>query len=199
MEKPGKSISPVLKLVRWIGGALAACLLIAVFYVTVILIHPQTDLSAQVDMNQPLVSAGPAIALENGDLSALTGAFPVSVLGCAPGSMTLTDGLCCDAGFGNGLARVLTLTYLEGQSQTIRVTSIYPARAIPLLPGDGFHLVGAGPAVAGLSTVRMEGQGMVRLHLQTTDGLYAITAPMQSNEELSALLRPLQLLTTSSQ
>ena len=185
---------------RLLLGTVAASLLIAVFYVAVVLGQPQpNDHAVTVRTDQPLLAASPAQTLTSeGELESLMAHFPVPVLYAqSGGALTLRAGVSQDAAYAGGVARVATLTYgaeLNGQAVEITVQSIYPARALSLIPkGDYTIAAVAGPSVAGLSTVRMENASTIRLHAQSADALYAVTLPKVSSQELGALLRPLQL------
>ena len=185
---------------RLVLGALAAALLIAVFYVAVVLGQPQPDEGAvTVLTDQPLLTASPAQTLASDEeLEGLMARFPVPVLYAQRGgALTLRAGVSQDTAFEGGFARVATLTYsaeLNGQAVEITVQSIYPARALPLIPkGDYTLAAAAGQSVAGLHTVRMENASSIRLHAQSADALYTVTLPRAASQELGALLRPLQL------
>ena len=185
---------------RLLLGTVAAALLIAVFYVAVVLGQPQPNEHAvTVLADQPLLPASPAQFLASeGELESLMAAFPVPVLYAqSGGALTLRAGVSQDAAYEGGFARVATLTYgaeLNGQAVEITVQSIYPARALSLIPKGSYTIAAvAGQSVAGLSTVRMENDSAIRLHAQSADALYAVTLPKVSAQELGTLLRPLQL------
>ena len=185
---------------RLLLGTVAAALLIAVFYVAVVLGQPQPNEQAvTVLADQPLLTASPAQTLASeGELESLMTAFPVPVLYAqSGGALTLRAGVSQDAAYEGGFARVVTLTYgaeLNGQTVEITVQSIYPARALSLIPKGSYTIAAvAGQSVAGLSTVRMENDSAIRLHAQSADALYTVTLPKVSAQELGTLLRPLQL------
>lgn len=192
--------SRIRQALRLLLGTIAAALLIAVFYVAVVLGQPQPNEHAvAVRTDQPLLSASPAQALASeGELESLMAAFPVPVLYAqSGGALTLRAGVSQDAAYEGDFARVVTLTYgaeLNGQAVEITVQSIYPARALSLIPKGSYTIAAvAGQSVAGLSTVRMENDSAIRLHAQSADALYAVTLPKVSAQELGTLLRPLQL------
>ena len=192
--------SRIKQALRLLLGTVAAALLIAVFYVAVVLGQPQPDENAlNVQSDQPLMTASPAQALSSeAELQGLMARFPVPVLYAqGGGALTLRSGTSQDLAYEDGFARIITLVYaaqVNGQDAEITVQSIYPARALPLIPkGDYTIAAVAGPSVAGLATVRMENARAIRLHAQSADGLYVITLPGASSQELGALLRPLQL------
>lgn len=184
------------RILAGIGGTLLTILLLAVFYVTVVLGQPQKDLESSVDLTQPLRAPSPAIELAAGQpLDEVIAAFPVPVLCCAPGgALTMIGGTSYDTAFESGVARITSLRYQNAQGDEVQAVSIYPARALSLLAGDGWRLVGAGPALAGTPSVQMTKGDTVRLHAQSTDGLYAVTTRVQDADVLQELLRPLQLL-----
>lgn len=186
------------QLLRWIGGAVLTVVLTAVFFVTVVLGQPQQDMAGAIDPDQPLTAPSPAINLAPGQSAdELTATFPAQVLSCAPGgTLTLEGGVSYDLAFEEGVARVLTLRYVTAEGMPLEVTTIYPARALALLRDDSWRLTGAGPAMAGLESVRMEKDGQVRLHAQGPAGVYAVTVQAVPEETLKELLRPLQLLGT---
>lgn len=92
------------------------------------------------------------------------------------------------------MGRVLRLIYRDESGNSIQLDSITPARALSLLDSGGYRLSGTmGHNVAGHRTVRMENSSYIRLHMQTEDGLYAITVPRESVGSLASLVRPLML------
>ena len=194
------SSSRIRQALRLLLGTTAAALLIAVFYVAVVLGQPQpNDHAVTVRTDQPLLAASPAQTLTSeGELESLMAAFPVPVLySQSGGALTLRAGVSQDAAYEGGFARVVTLTYgaeLNGQTVEVTVQSIYPARALSLIPKGSYTIAAvAGQSVAGLSTVRMENDSAIRLHAQSADALYAVTLPKVSAQEMGTLLRPLQL------
>lgn len=184
------------KLIRRLFGILLALLMAAIFYVAVILGQPQDDMTNAVDLHQALVSASPALqATNDAAASVLIQGFPVPVLCAAPGAgWTTTNALSYDIAFEDGLARLLSIDFQLTDGSTVQVVSIYPARALSLIPGEGYRLTGAGPALAGNPSVRMEKGGSIRLHAQSTNCLYVVTAAPMDDAALSELVRPLTLV-----
>lgn len=181
-------------LLRTAAALVLALILAAVFYVTVILAQPQDDLNEAVDRHQPLLTASPALHADAGAEATLISAFPGPVLCPAPGSgWTVVDGESCDVPFENGQARKLTLRCRTDSGAEVEVVSIYPARALPLIPRSGYALTGAGPALAGTPSVRMDRDGVTRLHAQGSACLYIVTLAAMDNNVLTELLRPLTL------
>lgn len=115
---------------------------------------------------------------------------------CAPGSSgyTLESGSSYDVKFENGVARVVRLQYVTPEGYVMAVDSIYPARALDVLRYGGYQLTGEGSALAGMRSVRMENGETIRLHTQSSRGLYAVTIPMNGARQAAALVRPLQLI-----
>ena len=185
------------KILRKALTLLAALLLLGAFYLAVVLGQPQEgDSPVQADMNQPLLSASPAVTItEESRLNELTGSFPVPVL-CAVsgGNLTLISGVSCDLAYEGGFARRITLTYQTPGGQQLLVESLYPARALSLMGKGDYHMAGvAGQSLAGMQSVRMENDATIRLHAQSETGLYIVTAPRMDSSDLAALTRSLQL------
>lgn len=190
--------APLLRRVlRAVGSVLLTVLLAAVFYVAVILGEPQEiEQVVRPLQDQPLLQASPAITIEGeGQLSALLNPYPVPVMRLLSGSgLTLVSGMSYDAAFENGFGRIVSLQYQGGAGETITIESIYPARALSLMPKGDYHLTGAaGQSLAGLKSVRMENASTIRLHAQAEDAIYVVTVPKMESSELIALTRSLQL------
>ena len=183
--------------IRVLLTALVALLLITVFYLAVILGQPQEREGAiQVDMNQPLLNASPAVTItEETYLSALNASFPVPMMQAMSGSgLVLLSGVSCDLAYEDGFARKVQLTYQLASGQQMLVESIYPARALDLLGKGDYHMAAtAGMALAGMESVRMENAHTIRLHAQSEQGLYAVTVPVMDASDLSKALKSLQL------
>jgi len=184
----------VKKILARIGAVLIAVLLIVVFYLAVILGHPQKDEAAQPPLqNQPLLAGSPAMQLAPGDDPApLLFSFPVPVLYSQD---AVHQGASYDVPFENGYARMVDLVYqADAAGQTWSVRTIYPARALSLVEKGDFRMASAtAQTVAGQSFVRMENADSLRLHAQSSDAVYVITLPKALAGEHQALLRTLQL------
>lgn len=185
---------------RMLGGLLMTVfglLMIVVFCVAVVLGDPQpTDSEPQSRMDQPLVTASPAVAATTAEaLQAMLHAFPAPVLyPVGGGGLTILSGTSYDAAFENGFGRILTLRCATAAGQEITLTTIYPARALALLPTEGYALsAAAGHAMAGMRTVRMEHAGGIRLHAQGHAALYAVDVPPMEEAGLIDLTRLLRL------
>ena len=193
-----KAKKPVLRRVlRAVGSVLLTVLLAVVFYVAVILGEPQEiEQVVRPLADQPLLQASPAINIEGeGQLPALLNAYPVPVMHLLSGSgLTLVSGTSYDAAFENGFGRIVSLQYIGESGQEITIQSIYPARALSLMPKGNYHLAGvAGQSLAGLKSVRMENGSTIRMHAQAEDAIYVVTVPKMESSELIALTRSLQL------
>lgn len=182
----------VKKILARIGSVLVAILLIVVFYVSVILGHPQQDEEAvQVQMDQPLLAGSTAMQLGAGaDITPLLSSFPAPVL---YSQEDLLQAASYDVPFEGGYARVADLTY-QTEGFTWQVRTIYPARALSLVEKGDWRIVSASvQTVAGQKFVRMENAGAVRLHAQGSEAVYVITLPKEAAEKHQAMLRTLQL------
>ncbi len=193
----GKQTGGLKKMAGRIGGALLALLLAAVFYVAVVMAEPREQDRLRVQQDQPLLAASPAVTIAGDDeLQALLDSFPTQVL-CAPqgAGLTLTGGASYDVAYEGGFARMAEMVYDLGNGQEMKAISIYPARALELL-GKGDYRVSAtgGASIAGILSVRMENATHVRMHMQGENALYAVVLPKAEASELTAYLRPLQLL-----
>lgn len=186
-------------LLRRIGVGVLSALLMIVFYVAVVMGHPQSDAATTVEarQDQPLLSAmsSPILITDEGSMSYLTDAFPAPVMYPLYGSaLTFEQGVCSDVSFENGLGRTVTLTYRIEGGDTMTITSIYPARALELMGKGDYTISGtAGQTLAGLRSVRMENSASIRLHAQGTDALYTVTTPRLEAAVLRQLTASLQL------
>lgn len=187
---------------RMIKGILAALLtvvLLAAFYLAVIMGNPQKEEGdgAAVQMDQPLLTALPApvVIREQGQLSRLRAAFPAPLMTAMNTSvMTLAEGVCQDVPFEGGLGRTVTLTYRTAEGGIITVKSIYPARAVSLIGKEDYTIsAAAGLTLAGLRSVRMDNAHSVRMHAQGPEALYVVTLPALSAQALRTLTSTLQL------
>lgn len=194
------------KALRTILGILAAALMIAVFYVAVVLGQPQKNPDqVVVSQDQPVLTASPAAMLTTEDeLDAMLCAFPVAPLYAVEGSkLTLTGGMSYDAAYEDGFARIIILNYttqLNGRQVDMSVQSIYPARALEFVQKGDYHIARvAGQALAGMQSVRMEDGEHIRLHAQGAEGIYVLTVPLMTADELAAVTRSLQLYTKEAE
>ena len=96
--------------------ALLCLLLMAAFYLAVIIGQPQEDETASTvtpRMDQPLLSAGQDVVTITSadDLPLLLRMFPAPALTPTTSGWPLVVGTCYDVAFENGMGRILTLTY----------------------------------------------------------------------------------------
>ena len=186
------------RVIRVILGALLTVALLAAFYIAVVMGNPQEDEAAAITakMDQPLLTAmsSPVLITQQSQLGALLEAFPAPVMAAMNAVMTFRQGLCEDVPYENGLGRRVTLTYATAEGLTVTVASIYPARALALIPKGDYTLSGtAGLPLAGLRSVRMENADTIRMHAQGTDALYVVTLPRLTAADLRTLTQPLSL------
>lgn len=185
------------KTVKILLAALLTVVLMAVFYLAVILGQPQKDPDAVVvSQDQPLLTPSPAVTLTAAEeLNGLLQAFPVAALYVADTSqLTLTGGTSYDLAYGSGFARVLVLSYTTPSGEKVEVQSIYPARALEFVQRGDYRLsTSAGQSLGGLQSVRMESGTSIRLHVQAAEGIYVLTVPTMTDEKLTDITRALQL------
>lgn len=187
---------------RAVKGALLALLtvlLLAAFYIAVIMGNPQGDASSAITakQDQPLLPAmaSPIRIREESQLGLLLAEFPAPAMAAMHSAvMTFSEGLVQDVPFEGGLGRMLTLTYRTADGASVTVASVYPARALSLIDKADYTISGtAGLPLAGLRSVRMENGSSVRMHAQGADALYIVTLPKLSASELRTLTSTLQL------
>ncbi|MBQ8556539.1 MAG: hypothetical protein IJ438_11800 [Clostridia bacterium] len=187
------------RILRSVLLAVLALLLMAVFYVAIIMGQPQEDgvTGIEARSDQPLLEAMPSALLitDSALMDQLLEAFPAPVMYPLYGSaLTLESGLCADVAFEGGLGRTVTLTYRAEEDITMTVQSIYPARAISLIGKGDYTISGlTGQSLAGLRSVRMENDSTIRLHAQGSDALYVVTVPKVESAVLRQLTASLQL------
>lgn len=185
------------KILKTVLASLLMMVVVAVFYLAVILGQPQADPDAVVvSTDQPVLTASPAATLSSADeLEALLQAFPVPALYAADASaLALNGGNSYDMAYEDGFARILTLSYTTGTGARVEVQSIYPARALDFVPKGDYHIGEvAGQSIAGLESVRMENDQFIRLHVQAAEGIYVLTVPTMTADELAGVTRALQL------
>ena len=186
------------KALRLVGMTFATLLLVALFYLAVVLGQPQEpENPITVAQDQPLLAASPALNIQSErQLTTLTQTFPVPILAFMEGmGPTLQSGSSYDLAFENGFARLGELHYTTDNGMAFTLTTIYPARALSLLEKGGYTLMGAAAQnLTGLTAVRMEDKEHIRLHAQASDAVYALTVPQMSEDSLSTVTRVLQLV-----
>ncbi len=176
-------------------------ILIAVFYLAVVLGQPtsdEDDVTVADAASQPLLSPSPAESITaESQLTELISHFPTPVLSFVAGTgPTLIAASSYDTAFENGFARILDLTYTMEDGGTVQLRTIYPARALSLIDRGNYHLNQATSlSMAGLKAVKMENQSTIRLHAQGTEALYVVTLPQMSGDEIGSLMKGMQLST----
>ena len=171
---------------------LLAVILVALFYLAVILGQPEEPENAiDIDQTQPLLTASPALNIQSErQVAALAeeGMGPV-----------LVSGTSYDQAYEGGFARICELRYTTDNGLEITLTTIYPARAVELLGKDGYTLTGAAAQnLTGLTAVRMENADHIRLHAQASDAIYALTLPKLTDDTLTTVTRVLELVSKES-
>ena len=181
---------------------LLAVILVALFYLAVILGQPEEPENAiDIDQTQPLLTASPALNIQSErQVAALAEAFPVPVLAFMEGmGPVLVSGTSYDQAYEGGFARICELRYTTDNGLEITLTTIYPARAIELLGKDGYTLTGAAAQnLTGLTAVRMENADHIRLHAQASDAIYALTLPKLTDDTITTVTRVLELVSKES-
>lgn len=181
---------------------LLAVILVALFYLAVILGQPEEPENAiDIDQTQPLLTASPALNIQSErQVAALAEAFPVPVLAFMEGmGPVLVSGTSYDQAYEGGFARICELRYTTDNGLEITLTTIYPARAVELLGKDGYTLTGAAAQnLTGLTAVRMENTDHIRLHAQASDAIYALTLPKLTDDTITTVTRVLELVSKES-
>lgn len=186
------------RIVKAVLSALLTVLLLSAFYLAVIMGNPQEDAATGVTVNteQPLLTALPApvVIQSRSQLSDLLAAFPAQVMAYPKSSKLIFElGVCEDVPFENGMGRRVTLTYRTSNGSPVTITSIYPARALSLIPKADYTISGTiGNELCTYKSVRMENAASVRFHAQGAEALYVVTLPI-SEPKLQSLTSTLQL------
>lgn len=182
-------------LLRALGGLLALGLL-AGLYFALIIGQPQHEEERDIKP-QPLLTASPAVSIQNeGELRSLVASFPAPVMSFMSGSgMVFVSGTSADAAWKGKFGRVATLYWQTPGGEPLILQSIYPAEALDLMGKKDYTFSGgAGPALFGRTSVRMENGDTVRLHVQAEgQGLYVMTVPKSLGGSLSDISRSIQL------
>ncbi|MBQ7850651.1 MAG: hypothetical protein IJ343_13075 [Clostridia bacterium] len=187
------------RILRLALSLLLSGLLIAVFYVAVILGQPQDAglPEEKIDDAQPLLQAmsSPIRISDSRDLIRLAEAFPAPVMHAAQGTaLILVEGECRDLPFEGGLGRTVRLTYRTEDFQLLTIASIYPARALQALMDGGYTFTDSfGKTLAGIRSVPMQNATTLRMHAQGTEALYTFTCPHSTDDMLNLWTSSLQL------
>lgn len=185
------------RIVKTVLAALLTIVLLAAFYIAVVMGNPQEEASSAITakMDQPLLTAmsSPILIREQGQLGTLLSAFPAPVMAAMNSTvLTFQQGLCEDVPFESSLGRRVTLTYRTAEGAAVTVVSLYPART-PMEKADYTFSATTGLPLAGLRSVRMENAATIRMHAQGPDALYVVTLPQLSASALRTLTSTLQL------
>ena len=187
------------RIIKAVLATLLTLVLLAAFYVAVIMGNPQETESSAITakMDQPLLDAmaSPILIQTPGQLGLLLDAFPAPVMAAMNSTvMTFQQGLCEDVPFENGLGRRITLSYRTAEGAPVAIVSLYPARALSLIEKGDYRFSGTvGHLLAGHKSVQMENDTTIRMHAQGTDAFYAVTLPRASSRPLRDLTSTLQL------
>ena len=198
-EKKPKEKRRWLHLPARLLGGLLSLVMMALATLSLIIARPQPeadDTAAAVP--QPVLTASPAMTIAaESELPELIRPFPIPVMSFMSGAgVHFVSGSSEDLAVDGGFGRVLSLFWQTEAGQPLILQSIYPATAFSALQGEGWHFSRiAGPTLCGRSSVRMENDTSVRIHIATEEGLYAVLVPSGLSAELSALVRSLQLYT----
>lgn len=197
-KEPRKPHPRLKKALHVLLMTLLAVILVALFYLAVILGQPEEPENAiDIDQTQPVLTASPALNIQSErQVAALAEAFPVPVLAFMEGmGPVLVSGTSYDQAYEGGFARICELHYTTDNGLEITLTTIYPARAVELLGKDGYTLTGAATQnLTGLTAVRMESADHIRLHAQASDAIYALTLPKLSDDTITTVTRVLELV-----
>ena len=187
------------RVIKAVLSALLTVVLLAAFYIAVIMGDPQESESSAITAkeDQPLLEAmaSPLLITDQGQFGLLLQEFPAPAMAAMQSTvLTFQQGLCEDVPFEDGLGRRVTLTYQTAEGGTVTVVSLYPARALELIDKADYTISAtSGLPLAGLRSVRMENAATVRMHAQGSDALYIVTLPEMSATALRTLTSTLQL------
>lgn len=201
-REPRKPHPRLKKALHMLLMTLLAMILVALFYLAVILGQPEEPENAiDIDQTQLLLTASPALNIQSErQVAALAEAFPVPVLAFMEGmGPVLVSGTSYDQAYEGGFARICELRYTTDNGLEITLATIYPARAVELLGKDGYTLTGAAAQnLTGLTAVRMENADHIRLHAQASDAIYALTLPKLTDDTITTVTRVLELVSKES-
>lgn len=184
---------------RRILGILLIPVLLAVFYIAVVMGQPQSEPdeaapAAKQPLPRPLESAM-HISSED-QLAQLSADFPAPLMYPAYAEdLTFTGGVLKDTAYEGGVARIATLTYYTEDGSALSVVSIYPARALELMGRGDYRKASAGPTLAGIPSARMENDDTIRLHAQGDEALYVLTLPRGLSGSMQRITTTMQLFT----
>ena len=184
------------KVLLKILGSLVFIAVLVLAAVSLILAKPSPE-ETESPAAAPSLAASPALEIKNEtELYRLVASSPAPVMSFMSGSgMTFVSGTSADAAWRGQFGRILTLYWQTREGQPLILQSIYPAEALDLMSGGGYHFsAAAGPALFGQTSVRMENADTVRLHVQAEGrGLYVVTVPKALAAEIGDICRSIQL------
>ena len=184
-----------------ISGVILTLAMLGGLYLTLIIGQPQEGEKTEASP-QPRLTASPEVSIvAEADLRELLATFPAPMMSFMSGSgMTFISGKSTDAAWQGQVGRIVTLYWQTGEGQPLILQSIYPAGALELMSGSGYHFsTSASPALFGQRSVRMENTDTVRVHVQAEGrGLYVLTAPKALEAQIGDICRSIQLFVTDS-
>ena len=184
-------------LLRFLGVLLSVALL-ALLAASLILAKPQEEKAAAA-ADKPSAQSRPAVTIDQeSDLIRLVSDFPAPVMSFMSGSgMVFVSATSADMAVSGGFGRMATLYWQTPEGEPMTLRSIWPAGSLDLLE-DGFHFVPyAGPSLFSNTSVRMESDDFIRLHVATDQALYIVLLPRSLRDQVSSLCRSLQLFTAN--
>ncbi len=185
-------------LLRGLGVVIFIALL-ALLAASLILAKPQND-KTDITPVRPFAESSPAVTIDNeNDLFQLVSGFPAPIMSFLSGSgMTFVSAESSDIEITGGFGRMATLYWQTPEGYPMTLRSIWPVSALSLLE-DGFHFMPvSGPSLFSNTSVRMENDDYIRLHVTTDQALYVVLLPRALNGQISDLCRSLQLFTANS-
>ena len=195
--KPKKQIR-IGSLLGKILGAVLSLAVLAGLFLALIIAQPQPDQAEKAEAQPPLAAVPERSVTSENDLRELVESFPAPFMNFMSGSgMVFVSGEIKNARWSGGYGRILNLYWQTGEGDPLILRSICPADAIDLL-GKGNYTFSdtAGPSLFGLSSVRMENEDTVRIHVQAEGrGIYALIIPRSLRGNLAGLARSIQLFT----
>ncbi len=179
--------------------ALMALVLLAILYVFLLIGEPGEDeqlTGKQTAVVEEIIRVPmAAVEAEGGDLSTFAATFGKPMLAMYGNLLDLRKVSLFDTAFEGGYARRVTLEYLFGDGQILRVESVRPTKAATLLGGSSFHLNAQTLyTVGGIDAMRIDSADETRIIAQGTEAVYAVSCPASHASELTALLKQTTLL-----
>lgn len=192
-NKPQKASLPR-KILERALLVLLVLLCVGAFYIAVILAEVPPEEQAAQETPVPQAALAPDQPRQIGslgDLGQLVANFPAPVLAIQPSEEVAFDGgLTNDLAYEGAFARIVTLSYHTVEGYALSLQSIYPVDAFSLIPGEGYSLSKSmTAAMAGMTAVRMEKEGAIRLHVRGQSAMYVFTMPAMDEEAFAGLTR----------